>query len=113
MSTNDSGGPRRFSRREFLGLGAGAGLLASAGYVGMAGAAPPQQASHRGVGFRVERLNGREELFIDGKRIKTVKNNGAYRAANFMFSPSPNLEDLARKMIDHQLALQQRKGLGG
>lgn len=48
------------------------------------------------------------QLYIDGERILTVHDAGEYRAANFMFSPQPTLEDLAKKMVDYQVALTRR-----
>lgn len=104
---------RRISRREFVGLGvAGAGLVLLPGCLPSAGAqqrpggpANSGAVNYRGHAIAVERRNGRPELFIDGERIVTVDTNGAFRAANFMFSPASTRQELARSIIDYRIAL--------
>jgi hypothetical protein len=118
--TTGSEGPRRFTRRQILALGAaGAGLLAFTGKAssqsrdqGPEGPPPRGQVvaslKHRGSDIRVERANGRRELYIDGEHIRTVNNTGEYRAAGFMFSPAPNVEELGRSIVDARAALAAR-----
>ena len=102
--------PRRFNRRQILALGAAAASVVALGsYVGSArGQGSGRISSYRGRTIRVERRRGRPELFIDGEHIITVDSNGAYRAAEFMFSPSPTLDELAKNMIDYEIALRGR-----
>jgi len=63
---------------------------------------------YRGKKIVVEERGGRPQLSIDGKPITTVNTNGAYRAAGFVFSPSDTQVELAKKMIDYQIALEGR-----
>ena len=110
MSTDrGSQEPRRISRREFVGLGA-----AAAGLTLLPGCLPSATAQiqdapilYRGRRIAVERRNGRPELLIDGRPIVTVDSNGAFRAANFMFSPASTRVELAKSIVDYQIALSR------
>ena len=47
------------------------------------------------------------ELYIDGKRIFTVRDAaGAYIASGFAFDAQPSPIDLARKIIDYREAVE-------
>lgn len=108
MSTEGtSGGPRRFSRRDFVILGAtGASALAFGTYAtGAKTQTTEQSTSYRGRKITVTKRNGRPELFVDGEHVVTVHNNGSYRAATYAFDWSPSLEVLAKSMIDNEIAL--------
>ena len=113
-------GSRRFTRRQILAFGAaGAGLAAFAHSASGQGAGrgpegPPPRGrvvaslQHRGSAIRVERANGRRELYIDDEHIRIVDNTGEYRAAGFMFSPEPTPEALGKNIIDARRALSAR-----
>ena len=101
------GAGRGLTRREFVGLGAaGAAAFVLAGCAGvMAQEEQGTGFSYKGRRIRVAKREGRPELFIDGERIVTVHSNGAFRAANFMFSPQPTRVGLAKRIVDYRAGL--------
>ena len=118
MGIRDDGESNPLSRREFLVAGVAAtGLLATVGFAMPARAQPtrahPSHAGavgrtllHRGKEISIRRSSdGLEELAIEGRPVRTVYLNGAYRAMYFAYSPQPTLEDLGRRMIDYRAAL--------
>lgn len=113
---------RRFSRRKFVGLGIagiGLGLLPGCGSLSAAQQAPTSAARknevvlYRGHEISLGVRNGPKarkdppELSIDGKPIVTVDSNGAFRAANFMFSPAKTRVELAKSIVDYEIALSR------
>ncbi len=95
-----------------------AGLGATVAGVSLpAGAARTQEAdaareiSHRGVSVRLETAGGRPRIVLDGKALGVVDTNGAYRAAGFMYSPQPTLEQLARRVVENRGKIAVEGGL--
>lgn len=120
---NGRRGSRKFTRRDILALGAaGAGLVAFTSKASGQNRRQPSRSTdespprgpvkealeHRGSAIRVERANGRDELYIDDEHIRTLDNTGEYRAAGFMFSPEPTLAGLAKNMVDARIELVAR-----
>jgi hypothetical protein len=106
-----SGTPRELSRREFLALLGAAGVLATGVWPTPAWAEPGRAFTHEGMSIFVQGSeDGELALKIDGEPVQAVYSNGAYRAANFMYSPQPSLEDLAKRVADYQVALAKRGG---
>lgn len=94
------------TRRRLLAGGAGViGLLSVGGFGGVAWARRPAPGE---LAVRVLQRGGRPELYLAGERIPTVATNGAYRAANFMFAPEPNLRELGREIAEYRSALDGR-----
>lgn len=103
------GAPRELSRREFLALLGAAGVLATGVGAAPAWAEPGRTFTHEGRRIVIqENEGGKLELQIDGEPVRAVYSNGAYRAANFMYSPQPSAEDLARGVVDYHAAVVQR-----
>ncbi len=39
---------------------------------------------------------------VDGESIEVLDTNGAYRAANFAYSPQPTPDALAKRLVERQ-----------
>lgn len=90
------------SRRRFLALSA-AGLIVAALPGGPAAAATEgaRGFSYRGSEVRVE-AGAEPRIMVDGEALEVIDSNGAYRAAGYMYSPHPTLEELAKRVVDNR-----------
>ena len=95
-------GGMALSRRRFLALSA-AGLIVSALPGGRATAATQGEGafSYRGSEVSVE-TGAEPRIVVDGEALEVIDSNGAYRAAGFMYSPQPTIEELARRLVDNR-----------
>jgi hypothetical protein len=98
---------RRFSRREFLALGAaGTSVLAFGGVAfgqqqgRTTGVAQADEEEYKGHKIAVKKKKGREEPYVDDMHIDIIRTNGAYRADGYVFDPQPTIKDLAKAMVD-------------
>lgn len=96
-------GPGGITRRRFLLGGAGGviGLLSGA-LMNVSWARSPYPGE---LAVRVIERGRSRELLISGQKIPTVSSNGAYRAANFMFAPEPNLRELGKSIAEYRSAV--------
>lgn len=89
----DADGGSVFSRQRFLGLSV----------AGLAVAAIPdgrRTFSHLGKEISVA-TDGGEELIVEGKSLRVISSNGAYRTAELAFAPEFTLEDLGRRVAEN------------
>ena len=110
MEQRGSGGRRVLTRQAFLTL-AGAGIAVVAGMPAAARAeVAPKRFSYEGTKVEIAPKNkgGSLEISVDGKGVKVVDSNGAYRAAEFMYSPQPTPEVLAKRLVDNRARLARR-----
>jgi hypothetical protein len=109
MEQRGSGGRRVLTRQAFLTL-AGAGIAVVAGMPAAARAeVAPKRFSYEGTKVEIApQKGGGLEISVDGKGVKVVDSNGAYRAAEFMYSPQPTPEVLAKRLVDNRARLARR-----
>lgn len=96
----DVDGGSVFSRQHFLGLSV-AGLAVAAFPIGQVAMPDGRRTfSHLGKEISVA-TDGGEELIVEGKSLRVISSNGAYRAAEFAFAPEFTLEDLGRRVAEN------------
>jgi hypothetical protein len=102
MEHRGSGGRRVLTRRAFLTL-AGAGIAVAAGLPAPARAqVAPKRFSYEGAAVEIAPEGSGAQIMVDGQSVEVVDSNGAYRAAGFMYSPQPTIEELARRLVDNR-----------
>jgi hypothetical protein len=100
-----SGGRRVLTRRAFLAL-AGAGIAVAAGLPTAARAQiAPKRFSYKGAVVQIAGERGSIGISVDGRGLEVVDSNGAYRAAGFMYSPQPTLEELAKRLVENRASI--------
>ena len=88
------------ARRTLLAL-AGAGVAVATGVVSSAHAERVRKRfSHAGADVEISATGSGAEISVDGRAFEVVDSNGAYRAAGFMYSPQPTIEQLAKRLVE-------------
>ena len=124
----------RWTRGEFLAasLASAIGLIGAAGYLwpSASTAAPGGGHAHghaagdakpgarRGFDYKGKRVEivedaGGADVTIDGKTVRTKRVGDIHRAPNFAFLPAHTPDELAKGLIDYEVALARDAALAG
>lgn len=88
------------SRRRFLGLAAAGVAVAVLPATAARAQGVEREFSFEGSEINVKPRAGEEPVVeIDGESVEVLDTNGAYRAADFAYSPQPTPDALAKQLV--------------
>ena len=103
MNGRDRSSREVLSRRRFLGLAAAGVAVAAFPAAGARAQEVGREFSFEGSEINIKPRAGEEPVIeVDGDAVDVIDTNGAYRAADFAYSPQPTPKALAKRLVERR-----------